>query len=232
MSASGTLSFYELGVVPVLVRNGDYYRLISAMFVHAGILHLASNMATLLYVGNRLENKIGHFKYLVAFLLCGFAGNVAVLLFSNPNTVTVGASGAIFGLMGMLFISIMKDRDWKGFAVIGQNIAVNLYMTFTNVSISVNGHLGGLICGLLLGFFFSFDRRNQGRTEKGEGEKKKAENSNVVLIIVLAVVVLIAAGMSAMLSDGQKKNGLPGMAQNPDIESVMKVSPDRTLITK
>ena len=202
------------------------------MFVHLSFIHLASNMATLFYVGSRLERRLGHFKLLGAYITCGFVGNVAVFLFSNANTVTVGASGAIFGLMGILFVSMMKSGDWKGFAVIGQGIVVNLYLTFTNDSISVSGHLGGLVCGLLLGFILSLNQNNQRKTDKGRGNEEKTEKSHVTWFITIAVAILIVAGLSAVLSDKQKGYNSPGMVQAPDIESVMKLSPDRTLITK
>ena len=222
-----------LGIVPDSVRGGDYYRLVTAMFVHLGIIHLASNMATLVYVGSRLESRIGHFRFLVAYMVCGLAGNVAVLLFCNPNTVTVGASGAIFGLMGILFVWMMKSRDWNGLIIIGQSIAVNLYITFTNPSISVSGHLGGLLCGIALGLLLSFNRGNQRKTDIDERDEGRTERSHIALLIVIAVCLVIAAGtFVAVSSDRQIKIKLPGMIQTSDIESLMKLSPDRIPITK
>lgn len=183
---------YRLGVVPSLVGS-EVFRLFSAMFVHAGVLHLVSNMVALFYCGERLEERIGHFRFLFSYLVCGLAGNVSVLFFAGPTSVSVGASGAIIGLMGMLFVQMIKTEDWKGFAVIGQNLAINVYLTFSDASISVSGHLGGLVCGFLLGMVLSPDVVDE--------KKDRRSLSPVIVLVMLAVLLVIGAAVySAMAS--------------------------------
>jgi len=136
------------------VANGEDYRLITAAFVHYGLLHLALNMYALYLIGGVFERYIGPARFLAVYMISALAGSFGALLIT-PHAPTVGASGAIFGLMGALFIF---ERQ-RGMALLGGSIGglivVNLLFTFGIPGISIGGHVGGLIGGGLVAFALS-----------------------------------------------------------------------------
>jgi membrane associated rhomboid family serine protease len=136
------------------VADGQYYRLITAAFVHYGPIHLAFNMYALYLIGGALERYVGHWRFAVIYLLSALAGSFGALLVS-PDALTAGASGAIFGLMGALLV---LERH-RGVALLGGSIGglllINLVFTFGVPGISVGGHIGGLIGGIATGIVLS-----------------------------------------------------------------------------
>ena len=131
------------------VADGEWWRLVTAMFLHANILHLAVNMYSLYYVGSILEQVIGRWRFLLLYFASGVAGSAGALVWS-PSQPTVGASGAIFGVLGALFVLERRGTIASG-GQIAMLIVINLVITFTLSSfISVGGHVGGLIGGIAL----------------------------------------------------------------------------------
>jgi membrane associated rhomboid family serine protease len=131
------------------VAHGQWWRLFTAMFLHASFFHLAVNMYSLYFVGTIMEQVIGRWRFLLLYLASGLAGSAGALVLS-PLTPTVGASGAIFGVLGGLFILERRRHIATGGQVAGL-IVLNLVITFAFAgSISVGGHVGGLIGGSLL----------------------------------------------------------------------------------
>jgi membrane associated rhomboid family serine protease len=127
------------------VADGEYYRLVSSMFLHYGLLHLAMNMWALWVLGRLLETTLGPMRFLALYALSGLGGSVAVYLFGSPSTATAGASGAIFGLFAALFVILRRmGRDASSVVPI---LLINLVITFTVPGISIAGHLGGLVTG-------------------------------------------------------------------------------------
>jgi len=141
-----------LGVA--ISENGDWYRLVTSMFLHASILHLAFNMVALYWLGSIVEQTIGTMRFLLVYFASGLAGSAGALLLTGPFVPTVGASGAIFGIMGALLV--LEYRATGSFAgpALGL-IAVSLAMTFITPNISIGGHLGGLAGGILATFALS-----------------------------------------------------------------------------
>jgi membrane associated rhomboid family serine protease len=134
---------------PLGVAHGEWWRLFTSMFLHASFFHLAVNMYSLYFVGSIMEQVIGRWRFLLLYLASGLAGSAGALLLS-PLTPTVGASGAIFGVLGGLFILERRRHIATGGQVAGL-IVLNLVITFAFASsISVGGHIGGLIGGMLL----------------------------------------------------------------------------------
>jgi membrane associated rhomboid family serine protease len=132
------------------VDAGEWYRLVTAGFAHAGLLHLAFNMLLLYRLGEVLESALGRVRFTVLYFFSLLAGSFGALLVS-PNVFTVGASGAVYGLLGAIAIG-MRQRGasvWQ--SGVGSLIVVNLLFTFFVPGISVGGHLGGLAGGALLG---------------------------------------------------------------------------------
>lgn len=138
------------------VAGGEYYRLITSMFLHYGVFHLALNMWALWVVGGVLEPLLGRLRFLLLYLISGVGGGVATYLFAErliiaqdqPGTVAAGASGAVFGLFAAFFV--LMRRLGRDTSMITMILVVNLVLTFLVPGISIWGHLGGLITGGLL----------------------------------------------------------------------------------
>jgi membrane associated rhomboid family serine protease len=129
-----------------LVADGDWWRLITAAFLHYGPFHLGLNMLALWWFGAPLEEALGRGRYLLLYLVSGLAGSAGALLLS-PNVATVGASGAIFGILGAALVLERQGTPVFGGALM--LIVINLVFTFSVGNISVGGHLGGLAGGIL-----------------------------------------------------------------------------------
>jgi membrane associated rhomboid family serine protease len=128
------------------LANGEWYRLITATFLHAGLIHLGFNMFVLWYVGSPVEQAIGRGRFLALYLVSGLAGSAGALVVS-PDAVTVGASGAIFGILGAALVLERQGNYVLGGQALGL-IVINLVITFIMPStISVGGHVGGLAGG-------------------------------------------------------------------------------------
>ena len=157
----GTLPAHAIapGYHLVGVAHGEWWRLIGAAFLHYGPIHLAINMYSLFIAGSFLEHVIGRWRFALLYLGSGIAGSAGALLVS-PNQVTVGASGAIFGVLGALFVLERRRQISTGGQVAGL-IVLNLIFTFVLSSfISVGGHVGGLIGGVALMWLLLQTRRS------------------------------------------------------------------------
>jgi membrane associated rhomboid family serine protease len=131
------------------VANGDWWRLVTAGFLHANLLHVGLNMFILWLVGSPLEQMLGRGRYLLLYFVSLLAGSAGALLQAPPNVNTVGASGAIFGLFGALLV---LEYFATGQIVGGQAfglIVINLVFSFTFSNVSWGGHIGGLVGGIL-----------------------------------------------------------------------------------
>ena len=145
------------GLVPGYV-NGTYgsyelYRFITSIFLHNGIAHLVFNMYALYILGPQLESFFGKTKFVIIYLVSGIAGNLLSLLFLSTNTVSVGASGAIFGLMGALLYFGYHYRVYLGTVIKSQIIPIiilNLILGFMSTGINNFAHIGGLVGGILI----------------------------------------------------------------------------------
>jgi membrane associated rhomboid family serine protease len=129
------------------VAHGEWWRLITAAFLHYGPFHLLANMLALFWFGSLLEQRIGSGRFLMLYLVSGLAGSAGALLWS-PLVPTVGASGAIFGILGAGLV-LERQRDYVfGGSALGI-IIINFIFTFSISSISKGGHIGGLIGGIV-----------------------------------------------------------------------------------
>jgi membrane associated rhomboid family serine protease len=152
----------DAGLNGPAVADGDWWRIVTAGFLHAGILHVAFNMYVLFVLGTLLEPGIGTARFLGVYFVSLLAGSFGALLLS-PNEITVGASGAIFGLMSAAFI-VARHRGIEQLAgQIALFIGINLLFTFGVSGISIGGHLGGLIGGALAGLLVVVSERRARR---------------------------------------------------------------------
>src|SRR5881227_4242261 len=129
------------------VANGDWWRLITAAFLHASLIHIGFNMYFLWFAGAPVEAALGRGRFLLIYVVSGLAGSAGALVL-DPLRPTVGASGAIFGVLGAGLV-LERQRDYVfGGSALGI-IVINLVITFSIPNISIGGHLGGLIAGAL-----------------------------------------------------------------------------------
>lgn len=157
-----------------LVKDGQIWRIITCVFLHAGIFHLACNMYALYVVGPRVEDFFGKIKFLLIYLISGICGSLLSIGF-NDKVVSVGASGAIFGLFGALLYFGYAYRGYIGAMVKSQILPVvflNLMLSFMIPGIDMWGHIGGLIGGVISAYML------------GTIENKKYSISNICLFIV------------------------------------------------
>lgn len=141
--------------IPYVTGKGEYYRLFTSIFLHFDFSHLMNNMVMLGAFGLYLEPEMGSIRFLAAYLLSGLGGNLlslAIHIGETPGSVSAGASGAVFGLMGVLVWMLLKNRGSVG-RIQGQRIALmvglSLYFGFASGNVDNFAHIGGLITGFL-----------------------------------------------------------------------------------
>jgi membrane associated rhomboid family serine protease len=171
----------SFGQWPAGVALGnEYYRLFTAMFLHASLLHIGFNMLVLWMLGPQLEQVLGHVRFTVLYLVAGLGGSVASFWFSAPNVVGIGASGAIFGLMGA-YVVVGKALRADISQVLGL-IGINIVIGFVAGGVDWRAHLGGLVTGALVAAVFAF-----------------APQRHRVLVQVMGVL-LVLAGLALLVS--------------------------------
>ena len=139
-----------------LVQAGQWWRLITPIFLHIGIFHIFMNGFTLLYVGQILEPMVGHWRFFVIYMLSGIMGNLASFAFGANNVISAGASTSLFGLFAAFLALGLIYRENRFLRELGKSflglIAINLLMDLTMSGIDIWGHVGGAVGGLLLGY--------------------------------------------------------------------------------
>jgi membrane associated rhomboid family serine protease len=157
INGTGNRIFEEGVLFGPFVADGEWYRLLTAAFLHYGVLHLGLNMLVLFLIGPALEEYLGHGRYALLYIVSGLAGSAGALVWT-PNAATVGASGAIWGLMGAAVL-----LEWRRIYVFGGQamglVVFNLVITFLIPGVSRGGHIGGLIGGALVALAFLYLRR-------------------------------------------------------------------------
>lgn len=151
-----TLIKYGAMFPPFVAEYNEYYRFITSIFIHIGIMHMFFNGYALYVFGPQIERLMGSKKYLLFFLLTGIGGNLATYVF-NFVSVSAGASGSLFGLFGAFLYLVVRHPNMvtpQGKRSILQLLGINLLLTFAVPSISITAHLGGLLIGFLLSFIF------------------------------------------------------------------------------
>jgi membrane associated rhomboid family serine protease len=181
------LEIDRYGQLPVKVAGGQYYRLITAAFLHVSFAHLAFNMVALLLVGSPVEAALGRARFLALYLLSALGGSVCSYLFGNPHVAGVGASGAIFGVFGAFFVLARSRRsDTTGILIL---IGINLAFSFYDKAIDWHAHVGGLAVGLIVGGLFTLAER------RPENQRAALDVlSGLAVLAVLAVLVSVRTG--------------------------------------
>ena len=134
-------------LIGALVGEGEWYRLITAAFLHGGLFHLLVNMVSLWWIGSLVEPNLGTVRYLLVYFTAALAGSAGALLMSGPVEPTIGASGAVYGILGaLLILEWLRTGSLAGPAL--TLIVLNLVITFSIPNISIGGHIGGLVGGV------------------------------------------------------------------------------------
>jgi rhomboid protease GluP len=148
----------QFGQYNINVFAGQYWQLVTSIFVHVDIVHIALNMLFLLIFGSRAEELFTTEEYLSVYMLSGLSGSILTLFLMSPNTISAGASGAIFGMYGAGLIYMRKT--------FGQSIAGALLYAFlllmlsTGAGVNIVAHFGGLAAGLIMGYALAKSRKD------------------------------------------------------------------------
>ena len=167
----------------VLVKYGQVWRIVTCMFLHAGLIHLGLNMYSLFIVGPRVEDFFGKWKFLLIYFISGISGSI-LSIGLNGDVVSVGASGAIFGLFGALAYFGYSYRGYIGAIIKSQILPVigyNLLMGILIKGIDMWAHVGGLIGGIIAAYAL------------GTIENKKYSASNICLLILYMIFIVYLA---------------------------------------
>lgn len=158
---------YGAAYTPYIVQNGEVYRLFTSMFLHFGIEHLVNNMLVLFVLGSRLEQVIGKLRFLFIYLAGGMAGNIFSLILELRNqdfSVSAGASGAVFAVMGAMLYVVIRNKGWLGDLSMRQILvmaAFSLYFGFTSSGVDNAAHIGGMIAGFVLAVLIWHPRKKR-----------------------------------------------------------------------
>lgn len=176
LSAEFSPMIGEFGLFGPSVANGETYRLLTSAFLHENLIHIGGNMLLLYFLGRILEPGIGSARFLAIYFASLFAGSFGALAFA-PDTLSIGASGAVFGILGATFV-IARHRRIDGLASsVMFLIVLNLAISIGVPGISIGAHVGGLVAGLLGGLVVAAGERG-----------KLGRNRLVAELVVLAVI--------------------------------------------
>ena len=166
----------DLATAPIAIDQGDWWRVVTSAFTHVSLVHLVFNMLALLVFGSELERQLGRGRYLTVYLVSALGGAAAIQLFAPLYQGVVGASAAIYGLLGALGVLLLsRHEDLRGLLTL---LGINLVVSFLP-GISWQGHLGGLVAGALVSGVLVLARRNRPVVIGG----------TALLVVVLLVLV-------------------------------------------
>lgn len=163
------------------VADGQWYRLLTAVFLHQQIWHIGFNMLSLWWIGGPLEAALGRARYLTLYLVSGLAGSALTYLLAAPNQASLGASGAIFGLFGATAV-LMRRLRYDMRPVIGL-LVVNLIITFGWAGIAWQAHIGGLVAGTIVAV---------GMVHAPRERRALVQYGTAALVLAVTVVIIVA----------------------------------------
>jgi len=158
--------FYGTGSTSyIYLKAGEWYRLVTSMFLHEGLDHFFSNMLLLYFMGEMLERRVGWVKYLFVYMASGIIGNLVSALyeyFTGDYFVSFGASGAVFGIMGMLIYMVIMKREAVRIPIMSMVFMIGycIYSSFVGEHINGAAHLGGMLGGMILMFVLGLRRKS------------------------------------------------------------------------
>lgn len=168
------------------IADGEYWRLLTPVLLHASVVHLLVNMVSLWFLGPFLEQALGRARYLTLFVVGAMGGSALSFALGAPNVLSVGASGAVFALVGALIPIYRRLRLSVGPVLV--MIAVNAFIGFSIPSIDWRAHLGGLLTGAGLGLAFAYAPR----------ERRTAIHAGAVVVALVATALVVAVRTAAL----------------------------------
>ncbi len=189
---------YIIGIqdTPDVLGNHEYWRILTAMFLHFDWIHIGVNMLSLYFIGRLAERVFGPWRYLLIYFVSGIFGGILTLFLADPNAAALGASGAIFGVFGALGVFFWLNRRALG-GMVGQwmfFLLFNLALTFYVSTIAVSDHIGGLSMGLLLGLLTM-----PGFWTPIRIRMKRGQTGDALLLVVKPLLVVIAISAALIL---------------------------------
>ncbi len=154
---------------PLIMEDGEWYRLVTAIFLHFGINHLLNNMVVLGVLGERLEALMNRFSYILLYFIAGIGGNLlsmALEMRSGEYAASAGASGAVFGMMGALLYILIRNRgrvldlSMRRMMIM---VGLSVYLGFADAGVDNAAHIGGLICGFAAAVILYHPKKNVSR---------------------------------------------------------------------
>ena len=202
----------DYGMQPATIAlQGEWWRLLTAAFLHAGLLHIAFNMYVLCSLGPTLESLFGHVRFLILYLVSALGGSIASYAFSPPNILGVGASGAVFGLMAALLVVGKKhERDVTQVLVL---LAINLVIGFLAPGIDWRAHIGGALTGAAVAAAMAY-----------APQQSRVLWQTLGVLAILGILVLImmwrTVQFQGLVSSGHDHAGVSAVSANPDSRSL------------
>jgi len=199
-SLSGLGQFdFDYALIPPFVGDGEWYRILTGAFMHAGLLHLGMNMFVLWSIGSVLEPAIGRWRFGLGYAVSLVGGALGVVLLYSPGEYTVGASGAIFGTFGLLAMYQLSRGINPMQSGIGATVILNLLITFAIPGISVGGHLGGLVVGAIAGAVMFVGPRSEDHRMAKQALAERVGRDALVVVIGIACLVLTITQAQALI---------------------------------
>lgn len=163
----GDIIFYGGMSINGLIAEGEWWRIITSMFIHSDFMHVLFNMFSLFLFGPELEKIAGKVRFLTIYFIAGLIGEAATFLLYEPNYASVGASGAIFGIFGAFGAILYHNRHTAPQLrkIILPIIIISVVMTFIQSNVNAASHIGGLVAGFILGLVY-FTPKNMLRWRK------------------------------------------------------------------
>ncbi|MEH7110346.1 MULTISPECIES: rhomboid family intramembrane serine protease [Bacillaceae] len=198
--------FENLSGVNLYIMEGEFWRLITPIFMHSGFSHMLFNSFSLILFGPALERMLGRTRFLIVYLLSGFIANIATLLLEPLSYTHVGSSGAIFGLFGYYIAIIIFRKHMlskENSQIILTLCVISLIMTFLEPNINITAHLFGLLGGFLLGAIPYYNKRDlsdfiEGTASWAGNQKKRLSfQSPLKLIIWTLLIIVVIIGIFA-----------------------------------
>ena len=198
---------------PIGVANGEWYRLATSMFLHANLIHIASNMISLFFIGPMLEAMLGRLRFVLVYLIGGLAGAVTSYWFMTPlSPASLGASGAISAVFGCLVVIGLRRKILDpGMIVVV--LVINIVIPLQNTSIDWRDHVGGAVAGAAIGAVYAFAPeliRTFGRAGAPREQQVRLLNGLGfgTMALVLALAIAATAVHTAHLNDPANRRAL------------------------
>lgn len=155
-NATDNVIVYKYSLIPMQIKRGQYYRLLTSGFIHVQIYHLAMNMYSLYNLGSFLEPFLGSGKFALLLILSIIGGGICCTFLSSPGSLTIGISGGIFGLLGAYFVILFQYGLFAQFSIQSYLLRIILVNVLISMmpGISWQGHLGGVLTGIVVAFLF------------------------------------------------------------------------------